>query len=296
METVTAEWLSAQRQRCYHRTPQLRIQTIEQARAFMNEIGFCHFWPIKGIEMPNLFHAIAGRVRSVPNAHDDPDLSKCWGWKDQALGQHWWFYAKVLRRRATLISHRMLPYFYACSKNYGDLEDYLQEYQDGTLSVEAKQVYEALLKHGPLDTIRLRREARMSAETAKSRFERALIELQVGFKVLPIGVAHVGAWRYAFIYELVPRHYPDLPARAREIGARQAREALITQYLDNVIGTDRGMVQRVFHVLNWTPAELNRTINTLLEKGAIRKAKIQGEDRPQLISTPALGSNAEQKV
>jgi len=49
-----------------------------------------------------------------------------------------------------------------------------------------------LLKHGPLDTVRLRREARMSAESAKSRFERGLVELQVGLKVLPVGVAEAG--------------------------------------------------------------------------------------------------------
>jgi hypothetical protein len=53
----------------------------------------------------------------------------------------------------------------------------------------AKAIYEAPLEHGPLDTVRLRREARMSAESAKSRFDRALVELQVGLKVLPIGVA-----------------------------------------------------------------------------------------------------------
>ena len=48
--------------------------------------------------------------------------------------------------------------------------------------------------------MRLRREARRSAESAKSRFDRALVELQVRLKVLPIGVAEASAWNYAFIY------------------------------------------------------------------------------------------------
>ena len=48
--------------------------------------------------------------------------------------------------------------------------------------------------------MRLRREARRRAESAKSRFDRALVELQVRLKVLPIGVAEAGAWNYAFIY------------------------------------------------------------------------------------------------
>ncbi len=84
----------------------------------------------------------------------------------------------MLRRRATLVALAELLYFYALSENYGAPDDYLQEYADGLMTAEAKAIYEALLEHGPLDTIRLRRDARMSAESAKSRFERALVELQ----------------------------------------------------------------------------------------------------------------------
>jgi len=65
-------------------------------------------------------------------------------------------------------------------ENFGELTDYLAEYEDGKMTAEAKAIYEAILENGPLDTVRLRREARMSANSAKSRFDRALVELQVG--------------------------------------------------------------------------------------------------------------------
>jgi hypothetical protein len=272
----------------YRRTPERRLHTVEEARAFVDEIGFCHFWPIKGVETPNLFHAIAGRVRPVPNEHDDPDISKCWGWKDNALDKRWWYYGKLLRRRATLVSLDLLPTFYACSENYGELDDYIQEYADGLMTAEAKAVYEALLKHGPLDTIRLRRESRMSAESAKSRFDRALVELQVGFKVLPIGVARTGAWNYAFNYEIVQRHYPDLPEQARQIKRSAARRTLVLRYLDNVVAANRKMIGKVFHILKWTPSELNRTVKALLQEGAIQEMQIEGIEQPQLVSTRAI--------
>jgi hypothetical protein len=168
-------------------------------------------------------------------------------------------------------------------------DDYLQEYEDGLMTAEAKAIYEALLEHGPLDTVRLRREARTSAESAKSRFERALVELQVGLKVLPIGVAEAGAWRYAFVYEIVQRHFTDLPAQARPIGRAEARRALVLRYLDNVVAADRKMLAKVFHVLRWTSRELDRTIAALLEEGAIQEVKIGGMKGPQLASTCALG-------
>jgi len=79
------------------------------------------------------------------------------------------------------------------SENYGSLDDPLQEYAERRMTAEAKAVYEAILEHGPLDTVRLQREARLSARSAKSRFDRALTDLQVGLKVLPVGIARAGA-------------------------------------------------------------------------------------------------------
>ena len=272
----------------YRRIPERRLRTVEEAQAFVDEVGFCHFWPIKGIETPNLFHAIAGQVRPVPMEHDDPDISKCWGWKDQALDKKWWYYGKLLRRRATLISLAEIPYFYALSENFGSLTDYLAEYEDGKMTAEAKGIYEAILENGPLDTVRLRREARMSAESAKSRFDRALVELQVGLKVLPIGVAEAGAWNYAFVYELFQRWFPEVPEQARAIKRSEAQQVLVQHYLDNVVATDWKMIGKVFHVLKWTSKELERTIEALLEQGSVREMKVEGIRDPQLVSVRAL--------
>jgi hypothetical protein len=271
------------REHNYRRTAERRLHTVEDAQAFVDEVGFCHFWPIKGVETPNLFHAIAGRVRPVPMEHDDPDIGKCWGWKDQSLDKKWWYYGKLLRRRATLVSLEMLPYFYALSENYGSLDDYLQEYEDGCMTAEARAIYEAILESGPLDTVRLRREARMSAESAKSRFDRALLELQVELKILPIGVAEAGAWNYAFIYELFQRWFPEIPQQARAIKRSAARRVLVQRYLDNVVAADQGMIAKVFHVLKWTPKELERTVDVLLQEGVLREMTLEGQDAGYLV-------------
>jgi len=285
---MKAEDVLGQRKYNYRRTADRRLHTVDDARTFVGEVGFCHFWPIKGIETPNLFHAIAGRERPVPMEHGDPDLSKCWGWKDDSLDKRWWYYGKLLRRRATLVSLEMLPYFYALSDNYGSLDDYLQEYEDGLMTAEAKAIYEVILQNGPLDTVRLRREARMSAESAKSRFDRALVELQVGLKVLPIGVARTGAWNYAFTYELFQRWFPEVPEQARGIKRSEARRALVQRYIDNVVATDRKMIAKVFHVLKWTSKELDRTIATLLEQHTVTEMEVEGIEGPQLVSVYAL--------
>ncbi|HSD84789.1 MAG TPA: hypothetical protein VLG46_13055, partial [Anaerolineae bacterium] len=224
MKPLTKHVVIDHREARYRRRMNLRVTTQEQAAEFVNDVGFCFLFPIQGVEMPSLWDAVAGRVMKTTNKHSGYEIERTWGWKDEALGKRVWFYGKLLRSRATLVSLGFLPNFYALSENYGDYEhDYLDEYHTGALSAEAKTIYEALLKNGALDAIRLRRESRMSAEASKPRFEKALTELQVGLKVLPIGIAPVGAWRYAFIYEILPRWLPDLADRARAISRTEAR-------------------------------------------------------------------------
>ena len=225
MPELTIEAVDAYRAHTFRLLPGLRLKTQPEAVEFVNERGFVYFWPIKGVIFPNLWTAVAGN-RPVADQHDDPG-HVTWGWKDDALDKRQWYYAKLLRGRATMVSLEIVPYFYALSENYGDPDqDYLQLYQDGLLSQPAKAIYEALLEQGPLDTVNLRRKIRMTSSSSNSPFERAMVELQRDFRILPVGVAQTGAWRYSFIYELGPSLLSG-PARASashhaQSGARKA--------------------------------------------------------------------------
>jgi hypothetical protein len=285
---MTSDQIVKVREYRYRRSTERAIASPEQARDFVSEVGFCFFWPIKDIQMPSLFHAIAGRVRDVPHEHGDPDVSRSWSWKDNALGKRWWYYGKLLRRRATLISLDLLPHFYAASDNYGDLTDYLDEYSDGLLTAEAKDIYEALLNHGPLETIRLRRESRMSAEKAKARFNRALVELQVGLKVIPTGVADAGAWHYSFVYDILQRHYPELVGKARLITRSKAQEALINRYIENVVAVERRMVHKIFYALKWTTSEIDTSIDRLISRGTVVEGYVTDINNPLLVTKQQL--------
>jgi hypothetical protein len=139
------------------------------------------------------------------------------------------------------------------------------------MMAEAKAIYEASLANRPLDTVRLRREARMSAESAESRFVRAQVELQVGLKVLPIGMAHTDAWKYAFTYELSQRWFPEVLEQARPINRSEAWRVLVQGYINNVVAMDRRMITKVFHVLKWTMREFEWTIAALLEEDVVHE-------------------------
>lgn len=264
MASLDMKKLKAHRARTFGQPPARRVSSLAAAQDFVNRRGFIYFWPIKGIDLPSLWTAVAGS-RPVADAHDDPGHIT-WGWKDRALGRRLWYYAKVLRRKATMISLDAAPYFYALSENYGSPEeDYLLAYEEGRLTLAARLVYEALLEQGPLHTIDLRKAARLE-NARETEFNKALETLQADFKILPIGVARAGAWKYSFIYELTPRHYPDLPEQARLIGEGEARRKLVELYFASVGAAQLRDVTRLF---GW-PAQLAlRTLNRLVENGGL---------------------------
>ncbi|MGD2155712.1 MAG: crosslink repair DNA glycosylase YcaQ family protein [Anaerolineales bacterium] len=253
------------------------ISNLKEAINFVKRRGFVFFWPIKGIELPSLWVAVAGD-RPVPAQHDDPGHIT-WQWKDSQLGERVWYYAKVLRKKATLIDLEIAPYFYALSENYGSPEeDYLAQYYAGQLTQESKAVYEALLYEGPMDTISLRQVSRMTSSESSYRFNKALSELQADFKVLPVGISRAGAWRYAFIYELVPRHYPQLPDQARMITRDVARRKLVELYIRSVGLTKFRDLTKLF---GWKKKDTEKAINALMETGTIIETK--GKETPSEI-------------
>lgn len=265
MTELSADILAAYRAQSFHLPPAPRLQTSDEALAWINQRGYVFFWPIKGILFPSLWVTVAGD-RPVADAHDDP-AHVTWGWKDGALGLRRWYYAKVLRKKATMISLEIAPYFYALSENYGaPEEDHLAMYEEGRLTLAAKLVYEAILKEGALNTIDLRKAARLTSKQSDSEFNRALEVLQTDFKILPVGVAQAGAWNYAFIYDIVARHYPDLPEKARHIDEAVAREKLVELYF---LSVGASQLRDVVKLFGWGPEITFRAVKRLMVQGQV---------------------------
>lgn len=270
---LTLQTIQDYRAATYRLHPGARVYTQEQAIHFVNERGFLYFWPVKDVVMPSLWAAVAGD-RPVPNAHDDPG-HVTWGWKDALLGARRWYYAKLLRKKATFVSLDVVPNFYALSENYGEPEaDYLQQYREGRLTFEAKTIYETLLNEGPLDAPALRKQAHLSSRESDARFNRALEMLQGDFKVLPVGVAQAGAWNYAFIYDLVHRFYPDLPEQAHSIRQDDARCTLATLYLQSVGAVPEKAVASLF---GWSKEEAAAALAAAKQTGSLTSVSVEGQ-------------------
>lgn len=282
MTSISLGQLTAHRTRTFNLPPYKRLSSPAQASAFVNRRGFIFFWPISGIDLPSLWTAVAGD-RPVADKHDDPGHIT-WGWKDGALGKKIWYYAKILRKKATMISLEVAPYFYALSENYGSPEeDYLVAYEEGRLPQSAKQVYETLLKEGAMNTLDLRRAAKL-ANAKEAEFNKALEILQADFKILPVGVSQAGAWKYSFIYEIVPRHYPELPEQARHIGEGEARMKLLELFFESVGAAQERDAVKLF---GWKKELVTRAIAGLVKKRVVVEAE-HPKQRDVWLALPKL--------
>ena len=265
MPTIPLTRLAEYRRMTYRSSPDLRITTSGQAADFVNQRNFVFLYPAQGVTLPSLWVAATGD-RPVSTQHDDPGQI-VWRWKDEFMDKKVWYYAKILRHRSTILSLQVLPYFYALSPNYGDPEsDFIVEYKQGKLPMEARLIFETLLKEGALDALALRKAVHLTSAESTPRFNKALEILQQSFKVLPVGIAEVGAWKYAFIYDLTHRYFPELLEQARPISENQAFRTIITNLINSVGVANEKDIVRLF---NWRPQDVQRAIEYLSQDGTI---------------------------
>lgn len=264
---ISLKRLSSYREETYCLKAELRLKSLQEAQCFVKQRGFVFFWPIKGIELPSLWNAVAGN-RPVADQHDDPGHIT-WGWKDDSLGRNIWYYGKILRKKATMIALDIAPYFYALSRNFGSPQDDIAiDFYEGYITREAKMIFDVLLKNGPMDTITLRQAVFMTGKQSSAAFDRAIAVLQSEFKILPVGISDSGGWHYAFIYDLVHQQFPDLPVKAQHIPEQTARRKLLQLYLKSV---GAASYQDVIRLFGWHIKETRLTIDSLAAESTIIK-------------------------
>jgi hypothetical protein len=258
----------------YRMHPARKVRTEEQALAFLNDVGCAFLFPQAGVMLPSLWDAINGRARDIPGHHHDHALSLTWNWKDSLPARKAVWYGKLVKGKPTFISLDLLPAFYALSSNYGELDDYLEQYADGRMSKEARTVYETLLASGPSSTNALRKATGMfgGGDVAR-RFERAIAELQADLKIVKCGTAEDNRWKYCYVYDLLLRWHPAVAEQARTLSGRQAMTQIVTRYLRTVIAAPATSLAGLF---GWEPSVAARLISRLLEQGELVEIRVEG--------------------
>lgn len=105
----------------------------------------------------------------------DPDTDP-WEWRMRVLDERNDIaYAKVFFKKSGYITKEWIPYFLAVRRGKTTFEE---EYANGIISNYAKRIYSTIIEHGTLPLHAIKQLAGFGKEE-KSRFERALVELQM---------------------------------------------------------------------------------------------------------------------
>jgi len=239
------------------RIPERRVETIEDAYYFIEEVGFCHLMTDGRDNMPSLYVAVCGRrdVRLPRNVQSDAETSLTWHLKDELARLGAAFYAKQLQNIPTFIALDLVPYFYAlysCSPAFSPQK----------FSSDAIAIYRSLRRESPQTTAQLKLS---SGIEERKRFDKALEELQLAMQVVMSEVRYVP--KFTYVWELAAVRFPEQLRKPKRISRQDALRHLITNYLATVRYATARQAQCLFRC---SPAETGRALEQLESQSLIR--------------------------
>lgn len=231
-ETLPDE-VEAHRDERWRRAPELRIETAAEVERWVDEAGFA--WTLTDARTPgpSLYVAVCGRrdAHMPQNVQKDPEASLAWVLKDEVMQRGRVYYAKVLKKRATLVARGLVPALHA-------LFGIPRREEKARLSPDALAVLKVLRKEWEMGTADLRAE---SGVRDRARFTKAVEELQSSMKVIPGEVLYVP--KFTYIWHLAEGRFAD--ELNRKLSRERALAEVARAYLGGAGQTARGELSRV---------------------------------------------------
>jgi len=225
--------IEAYRDLNWRRDPECRVEDVYAAERFVEEVGFCSALTDARRPGPSLYVAVCGRrdAHSPRNVQKDPESRLAWTLKDEMMRRGRCFYGKVLRGQATFIAPRLVAAFntlLGCSRNM----------EKKILSNDAQAILKVLRNEWEMSTRDLR-EA--SGITERTRFDKALTQLQRHLKVIPSEVLYEPSFSY--IWSIPEARFQD--QLKLSLKREQALRDVAQAYLLGAGMTLRGELARV---------------------------------------------------
>jgi hypothetical protein len=205
---------------CWCREGTRQIDTAFAAERFIERVGFAACMTDSRRPGPSLYVAVCGRRDAVlpRNVQTDEESSLTWRLKDELMARGNVYYAKLARGKATFLAPRMVPYFHA-------VWGVRRAEERRRLSRSAQALLRVLRNEWEMATADLR-EA--SGVTDRTRFARALDELQAAMIVVPSQVFYQP--KFTYVWTLGIGRFPDMLRRrvSRDTALREIARAFLS--------------------------------------------------------------------
>jgi hypothetical protein len=217
------------------------VRTIEEARAFVESVGFCLLYPVRpAVLVPTFVGAFVGaddRLPTSQHAFADPRAQDARELMVRLLRERAAFEASLFaENNAFLLPASVFPYFYALvgERNPKQAPKAGPRAEYSNLACDA---YEAIRRDGPVSKQKLIEV--LGGSVSEAALDRALSELWSKLRITRVDYnANDGAF-----WDVLYRWAPDAVREGISLSMGEALSALITKYLDCVVAADQQEVE-----------------------------------------------------
>jgi 23S rRNA pseudouridine2605 synthase len=269
------------------------VRTLEDAREFIESVGFCLMYPLRPpVLLPTFIGAFVGsndHLPTVQHAFSDPRAQEATELMVRLLRERTAYEANLFDENNNfLVAGSVFPYFYALvgernpkqAPKAGARSEYSQ------LAVDA---FEVIRKKGPISKQKLREEA--GGDLSLAALDRGLAELWSKLRITRVDYspAEGASWDELF------RWSPDVVREGMNLSVASALSALISKYLDSVVGAEPAEVELFFSKL--VPrSRVKEAINALLAARELSFVHVGSRSLIQITPPRALFTPREQSV
>jgi 23S rRNA pseudouridine2605 synthase len=212
------------------------VRTLEDARAFIESVGFCLLYPVSvPVLVPTFIGAWSGSDERLPTqreAYKDPRANDARELMVRLLRDKTAYEANLFGEdNAFLQSASLFPYFYAL---VGERNPRQAPQSDprSPYSQLACDAYQIIHRKGPISKLKLVEE--LGKGISLAALDRALVELWSRLRITRVNYHE----REGASWDVLYRWAPDAVAEGVNCSVNSALSALVSKYLDCVIAAD----------------------------------------------------------
>src|SRR5579864_4724785 len=264
------------------------IRTIEEARAFIEGVGFCMMYPSRRpLLLPTFIGAFVGSEERLPtrqHAYSDPRAAEATELMVRLLREKTAYEANLFdENNGLLLAASVFPYFYALvgernpkqAPKAGARSPYSQ------LACDA---YEIIYREGPISKQKLQEV--LGGSVSLAALDKALAELWSKLRITRVDYKR----SEGSVWDVLQRWAPDAVREGVGLSLPEALSALVSKYLDCVIAVEPAELETFFGKFI-ARSKVKEAVNALLAARELSFVHVGGKSMVQItpekiVATP----------
>jgi hypothetical protein len=235
------------------------VRTLEDAREFIDTVGFCLLYPQRpAVLAPTFVGAYKGSDEKLPIAHmafADHEAQEAKELMVRLLREKSAYEANVFAENNFIVAASVFPYFYGLigDRNPRQAPTTGARSEYSPLALHAFQVIQ---KEGPISKERLRQL--VAGAISEVALDRALDELWAKLRITRVDYKP----DEGVFWDVLFRWSPDAVKKGTQMSVAESLTALVSKYLDCVLAAQQQEVEHFFSSLT-SRARVREAINAL---------------------------------